>query len=74
MKISTKSKSGIEGNRNKLQPEGKGAGTHPLQDLTEDMVNMGPKGVLILQVHSTQLSHLSEPNVNNNNNVRAGSV
>ena len=67
MKISTKSKSGIEGNRNKLQPEGKGAGTHPLQDLTEDMVNMGPKGVLIL-------SHLTKPNVNNNNNVRAGSV
>jgi hypothetical protein len=37
----------------------KGSGTHPLQDLTEDMMNMGPKGVLILQVHSTQLSHLS---------------
>ena len=45
----------IEGNRNKLQPEGKGSETHPLQDLTEDMMSMGPKGVLILQVHSTQL-------------------
>ena len=67
-------RNGIEGNRNKLQPEGKGSGTHPLQDLTEDMMNMGPKGVLVFQVYSTQLPHLSKPIVNNNNNVRVGSV